>query len=140
MRAIGQHGFDGLLIHWASTPLRLRLCVGSDKHQAGEMTAVFGPSAAQVRSVWLSGFLTRCEAAFLRGGEGRGHPAALQGFNSKRPDSARLQGHAWGGQTLQYLDARASQTQLDGDQKANRPGSHNHDITMFFHILHPNMY
>src|ERR1700733_5971124 len=47
--AIGQHGFNGLLIHRAATPIRLLLRVGSDQDQACEMTGVPGPETPRAR-------------------------------------------------------------------------------------------
>jgi hypothetical protein len=78
----------------------------------------------------------RREAARLRGGDGRGHAATLQRLASQRSEPPCLHGHARGGQTLQHEDARAAQGQLDGGQESDRPGAHDHDIDLFFHIIY----
>ena len=102
------------------------------------MAAELGPSTTHVRSVLLRELLHRREAARLCGGDGRGHPATLQCFDSKRSDPPCLHDHARGGQTLQHEDAHAAQSQLDGGQESDRPGSHNHNINLFFHD-HPSI-
>jgi hypothetical protein len=77
VRAAGQHGFDGLLIHRVGTPFRLFLRVLSDKRQPSEMANELGPFTPHVRSTFVSELLYRGEAARLCGGEGCGHPATL---------------------------------------------------------------
>jgi hypothetical protein len=145
-----QHGFDGLLIHHAATPLRLLLGVSPDKSQACEMTSDLGSSGLgskdlgsrtmRARFVPPCGPRHPCHAARLRGSDGRGHAAAPQRLDSKRSDPSCLQDDARGGQTLQHQDARAAQGQLDGGQEPDRSCSHHHDIDRLFHVLNPNIY
>jgi hypothetical protein len=45
-RALDQHGFDGLLIDGAATPIRFPLRVLSNESQAGKMSAKLGPATA----------------------------------------------------------------------------------------------
>jgi hypothetical protein len=138
--AVGQHGFDGLLVHWVGTPFRLFLRVLSDKRQASEMADELGPFTTHIRSVLLGELVDHREAALLCGGEGCSHPAALQRFGSKRSNPPCLHGHVRGGQTLQHEDMHASQSQLNGGQESDRPGSHNHNINQFFQALTLSIY
>jgi hypothetical protein len=52
-RAARQHGFGGLLIHRAATPLRLLLFVRPDKNQAGKVASILGAPDVRDGSAFL---------------------------------------------------------------------------------------
>ena len=138
--AVGQHGFGGLLIHWCIRRSGSFCTSGRIRIRPAKWPLYLGPRPGAVWSLLLRGLLHRREGALLCGGDGRGHPTTLQCFDSKRSDPPCLHDHARSGQTLQHKDAHAAQSQLDGGQEPDRPGSHNHNINLFFHKSSPRLY